>query len=169
MKRLLIVFFLFAMSFYINQPLAAPIGPGGIYGPTGGAGVTDHGALDGLSDDDHSAYVKSGDSTTLSTATIGNLNLTSVCSTDDYFLRWNTGNAVDCVAIAGGGDMLKSTYDVDEDGDIDQAAGGTELDTSGVTDGQLIIGTTSGNVWALGTLTAVANETDVRWIRRVYR
>jgi len=38
--------------------------------PITGSGVSDHGDLDGLADDDHSAYVKSGDSTTLDTATI---------------------------------------------------------------------------------------------------
>jgi hypothetical protein len=56
-------------------------------------------------------------------------------------------------ALGGGGDMTKAVYDTDNDSLIDQAAGGTELDTSGVTDGQLLIGTTASNVWALGTIT----------------
>jgi hypothetical protein len=63
--------------------------------------------------------------------------------------------------VAGGGDMLKATYDADTDDLIDQVAGGTELDTSGVTDGQLLIGTTAANVWAIGTLTGTANEIDI--------
>ena len=78
------------------------------------------------------------------------------------YVRVNlAGDALDFVTLAGGGDMAKATYDTDADNKIDQAAGGTELDTSGVTDGQVLIGTTAGNVWALGTLTGTANEIDI--------
>jgi len=42
-------------------------------------------------------------------------------------VRVNVGEtALEFVTLGGGGDMLKATYDTDEDGDIDVAAGGTE-------------------------------------------
>ena len=42
-------------------------------------------------------------------------------------VRVNVGEtALEFVTLGGGGDMLKATYDIDEDGDIDVAAGGTE-------------------------------------------
>jgi len=42
-------------------------------------------------------------------------------------IRVNVGEtALEFVTLGGDGDMLKSTYDIDEDGDIDVAAGGTE-------------------------------------------
>jgi len=42
-------------------------------------------------------------------------------------VRVNVGEtALEFVTLAGGGDMLKATYDIDENGDIDVAAGGTE-------------------------------------------
>lgn len=44
---------------------------------------------------------------------------------------------------------------------IDQARGGTGIDTSSVTNGQLLIGNTTGNVFALATLTGTANEVDI--------
>ncbi len=37
---------------------------------------------------------------------------------------------------------------------VTTAKGGTGIDTSGVTDGQILMGTTSGHTWSLGTLTA---------------
>lgn len=39
-------------------------------------------------------------------------------------------------------------------GKLSQARGGTGIDTSGVTDGQLLIGATSGHAFSLGTITA---------------
>ena len=39
--------------------------------------------------------------------------------------------------------------------------GGTGLDTSGVTNGQLLIGNTSGNVWALASLTGTASQITI--------
>lgn len=62
---------------------------------------------------------------------------------------------------AGSGDMLKATYDVDEDGLIDQASGGTEFDTSGVTNGQILIGNSTGNVFALATLTGTGSQVTI--------
>ena len=44
---------------------------------------------------------------------------------------------------------------------IGLAYGGTNLDTSGVTNGQLMVGNTSGNVFALATITGTANEVTV--------
>jgi len=42
-------------------------------------------------------------------------------------VRVNVGEtALEFVTLGGGGDMLKATYDTDDDGDIDVAAGGTE-------------------------------------------
>jgi len=57
--------------------------------------------------------------------------------------------------------MLPATYDADTDGLIDQASGGTELDTSAVTNGQLLIGNTTGNVFALAGLTGTASQITV--------
>jgi len=53
----------------------------------------------------------------------------------DRFLMWDDdpGQLSWEEAGAGSGDMLKSTYDTDEDGDIDTAAGGTEWDSSAAT------------------------------------
>jgi len=103
----------------------------------------------------------SANSVAITTATIDSLNLGSVCSTDQYHLVWNTDNSVSCVSAAGGGDMNTATYDVGANGFIDQAAGGTELDTSGVTNGQMLIGNTTSNVWNLGTISGTANEIGI--------
>jgi len=53
----------------------------------------------------------------------------------DKFLMWDDDPGQLSWEDAGGGsgDMLKSTYDTDEDGDIDTAAGGTEWDSSAAT------------------------------------
>ena len=48
----------------------------------------------------------------------------------------------------GAGDMTKAVYDADIDSLIDQDAGGTELDTSGVTENQILVGT-AGNLFTL--------------------
>jgi len=45
--------------------------------------------------------------------------------------------------------------------DVVQADGGTGIDTSGVTNGQLLIGNTTGNAWALANLTGTANQISV--------
>jgi len=45
--------------------------------------------------------------------------------------------------------------------DVALADGGTGIDSSGVTDGQLLIGNTSGNVFALAALTGTANQVTV--------
>jgi len=60
----------------------------------------------------------------------------------------NTWKEVDDDGGAGGGDMAKSTYDTDEDGDIDQAAGGLEADVSEYTG---LIGLNSGAVTEVDT------------------
>ena len=81
----------------------------------------------------------------------GNLELGSnditLDDTDQYVLLYYDGTLSKWVMVGGGGvggtgDMLKSTYDADEDGLIDAAAGGTELDTSGSTGIPQIIGGT---------------------------
>jgi len=52
----------------------------------------------------------------------------------DRFLMWDDDpGGLSWESVAGGGDMLKSTYDTDEDGDIDTSAGGTEWDSSAAT------------------------------------
>jgi len=45
--------------------------------------------------------------------------------------------------------------------DVTQADGGTGIDSSGVTDGQLLVGTTAGNTWSLAGLTGTANQITV--------
>lgn len=60
------------------------------------------------------------------------------------YLKSNGASAAPTFATPGGaGDMLKATYDTDEDGDIDQAAGGLEADVSAYTG---LIGLNSGAV-----------------------
>lgn len=79
---------------------------------------------------------------------------TTLSGQGDKYVKVNVGGtALEFTTLSGGGDMTRAVYDSDSDSLIDQAAGGTELDTSGVTDGQLLIGTTASNVWALGTIT----------------
>lgn len=52
----------------------------------------------------------------------------------DKFLMWDDDpGGLSWESVTGGGDMLKSTYDTDEDGDIDTSAGGTEWDSSSAT------------------------------------
>ena len=51
----------------------------------------------------------------------------------DKFLMWDDDPGQLSWEDAGTGDMLKSTYDTDGDGDIDTAAGGTEWDSSAET------------------------------------
>jgi len=80
---------------------------------------------------------------------------------NNQYLKTDGSGILSWSTPSGAGDMLKSIYDTDEDGDIDQVAGGTELDTSGVTNGQLIIGNSTGNVWALGNLTGTSNRITV--------
>jgi len=78
---------------------------------------------DGINIEDHSSLHSVGGSDT-------------VFPTDpnaDKFLMWDDVPGQLSWEDAGGGDMLKSTYDTDEDGDIDTAAGGTEWDSSAVT------------------------------------
>jgi len=82
-------------------------------------------------------------------------------------VRVNVGEtALEFVTLGGGGDMLKATYDTDDDGDIDVAAGGTEKSSwtlyaipylSGTTAfGEILIGTAE---YAL-TVNAGANGYD---------
>lgn len=59
----------------------------------------------------------------------------------DRLLEWDDSESVFVWVVSG--DMLKSVYDVDEDGDIDTAAGGTEWDSSSATG---VVEVTSG-VW----------------------
>jgi len=53
-------------------------------------------------------------------------------------------DALEYVVLAGGGDMLKATYDTEPDNKIDAAAGGTNIDTSAAT-GVVII---TAGVWS---------------------
>jgi len=55
-----------------------PAGPTGPQGPTGPPGTTDHGALTGLSDDDHPQYIKDGDANRVTTVMIADANVTNV-------------------------------------------------------------------------------------------
>jgi hypothetical protein len=61
----------------------------------------------------------------------------------------------------GGGDMVQADWDATTDGFVDLDAGGTNIDSSAVTNGQMLIGNTTGNLFALGTITGTATETDV--------
>jgi hypothetical protein len=45
--------------------------------------------------------------------------------------------------------------------DVSQADGGTGIDSSGVTDGQILIGNSAGNVWNLATISPTASETTI--------
>jgi len=45
--------------------------------------------------------------------------------------------------------------------DVGQADGGTNLDSSGVIDGQLLIGDSTANTWALATITPTTNQVNV--------
>jgi hypothetical protein len=57
----------------------------------------------------------------------------------------------------GSGDMLKSVYDADDDGKIDLDAGGTGIDSSGVLDGQILIGKND-HTFALGNIAASSSK-----------
>jgi len=74
------------------QGLTGPAGPSGSQGPAGPQGVqgdpgpqgpagppgtTDHGALTGLSDDDHPQYIKEGDANRVTTVMIADSNITN--------------------------------------------------------------------------------------------
>jgi len=68
---------------------------------------------------------------------------------------------------AGGGDMLKATYDINEDGDIDVAAGGTEKSIWTLYAIPYLSGTTAFGEIAIGTaeyaLTVAAGATGYDW------
>jgi hypothetical protein len=77
------------------------------------------------------------------------------------YLRTDGSGALTFSTPSGAGDMLKATYDADEDGLIDLDGGGTELDSSGVTNGQLLIGNSTGNVFGLAAITGTSNQITV--------
>ena len=67
-------------------------------------------------------------------------------------VRVNVGEtALEFVTLAGGGDMLKATYDSDEDSDIDVAAGGTEKSSWTLYAIPYLSGTTAFGEIAIGT------------------
>ena len=83
-------------------------------------------------------------------------------------IRVNVGEtALEFVTLGGGGDMLKATYDTDEDGDIDVAAGGTEKSSWTQYCIPYLSGTTAFGEIPIGTaeyaLTVAAGATGYDW------
>lgn len=70
-------------------------------------------------------------------------------------LKSTTTTGVVSIAVAG------TDYYAPGGTDVAQADGGTAIDSSGVTNGQLLIGNTTGNVFALSAITGTANEITV--------
>lgn len=111
------------------------------------------------------------------------LTLPATAGTNGYFLKTNGSGVLDWAAIAGGGDMLASTYDQDTNGDIDVAAGGTDKSSwtqyaipylSGATAfGEIGIGTAgqylkvaagaTGYEWGTPTAGAAGSDTHVQF------
>jgi len=91
------------------------------------------------------------------------LHTTSNVSKGSYFLTDLTTNGF--VKTGGGTGLLSVSTAIDLTTDVTGILplenGGTELDASGVTNGQLLIGNTTGNVFALATLSGAANEIDI--------
>lgn len=69
------------------------------------------------------------------------------------------------ISKSGSMTTIKGTLNVDEEITLDvllgQAYGGTGIDTSAVTNGQLLIGNTTGNLFALAGITGTANQITV--------
>ena len=83
-------------------------------------------------------------------------------------VRVNVGEtALEFVTLGGGGDMLKATYDTDEDGDVDVAAGGTEKSAWTLYAIPYLSGTTAFGEIAIGTaeyaLTVNAGANGYDW------
>ena len=83
-------------------------------------------------------------------------------------VRVNVGEtALEFVTLGGGGDMLKATYDTDDDGDVDVAAGGTEKSLWTLYAIPYLSGTTAFGEIAIGTaeyaLTVNAGANGYDW------
>ncbi len=91
-----------------------------------GGGVTDHGELDGLSDDDHSQYHTDarGDARYLYREN------TNAFTPDGNYEPATKKYVDDSVSGAGSGDMTKAVYDLDDDGVVDDAEDSQKLDGS---------------------------------------
>jgi hypothetical protein len=121
--------------------------PGGHEG-----GVTNHGALTGLLDDDHTQYYGSG----LREPTIQNADdVDDAAIGDDKILVYNTASSKHEYEAkpAGGGDMTKAVYDGDDDGVVDdsentQAIDGKALNAAAPNDKQLLQYDAGADEWA---------------------
>jgi len=118
----------------------------------------DHGALAGLADDDHSQYAllagrAGGQALNGGTAAGDDLTFTTTTNgTKGSYLFSELATGAAYVGAAGA--LLSETY-------LSKARGGTGIDASAVTDGQILIGNSTGNVFALATITQTANEVTV--------
>jgi len=76
-------------------------------------------------------------------------------ATSTYVLQTNgIGTAPSWVALSGGGDMLKSTYDTEIDSNIDTGAGGTGQSWNTVATGSIIYFSDTGTMTTLGGATS---------------
>ena len=105
-------------------------------------------------DGDNSHYVAIASPTTVA-ANI-TFTLPSADGTANQVLKTDGALALGWTSV-----LLSGTYDADTNSKVDLGAGGTNISSAGVTNGQLLIGNTTGNVFALASLTGTANQVTV--------
>lgn len=99
--------------------------------------------------------------TGLASYTTGDIIYASGATTLSKLADVATGNALISGGVGTAPSWGKIVLGTHTSGTLTQAQGGTNKDTSGVTDGQLLIGKTSDNSWNLATLTGTANQVVV--------
>ncbi len=95
------------------------------------------------------------------TYTIGDLIYASGTTTLSKLAGVATGNALISGGVATAPSWGKVGLATHTTGTLPNSRGGTNLDTSAVTNGQILMGKTSDNSWNLGTITGTADQINV--------
>ena len=94
-------------------------------------------------------------------STLSDVTITSIASGE--LLKWNGSAWINNTLAEAGVAAASHTHATSDitSGALVLERGGTEIDASAVTNGQLLIGNSTGNVFALATITGTANEITV--------